>query len=50
MRTLNNHSAELRFDVEGEEDTNNNAKLYGFLTQFASDPQEGQTQNSDSMD
>jgi len=37
MRTLKDHSVDLRFDVEGEEDTNNNPKLYGFLVQFASD-------------
>jgi hypothetical protein len=49
MRTLKNYFADLRFDVEGEEDTNNNSKLYGFLTQFASNQQEGQTQNSDGM-
>jgi hypothetical protein len=46
-----NHCPDLRFDVEGEEVTNNNdPKVYDFLMQFASDPQEGQTQNSDSLD
>ena len=37
MRTLRNYCPNLRFDVEGEEDTNNNPRLYGFLVQFASD-------------
>ncbi len=50
MRTLKNHSADLRFDMEGEEDTNSNSELYGFLMKSASNPQEGQTQNSDSVD
>lgn len=50
LRTLKHHSADLRFDVEGEEDTNGNLKLYGFLMQSAIDLCEGQTQNSDSVD
>jgi hypothetical protein len=50
LRTLKHHSADLRFDVEREEDTNGNLKLYGFLMQCAIDLDEGQTQNSDSMD
>jgi len=50
LRTLKDHSADLRFDMEGEEDTNSNSALYGFLTKSASNPQEGQTQNSDSVD
>ena len=37
MRTVRNSCPNLRFDVEDEEDTNNNPKLYGFLMQFASD-------------
>jgi hypothetical protein len=36
--------------VEGEEDTNDNLKLYGFLMQSAIDAWEGQTQNSDGTD
>ena len=50
MRTLKDHAANLRFDVEGEEDTNSNSQLYGFLMQFASDSDEGQAHNSDRMD
>ena len=49
-RTQRTHCPDLRFDVEGEEDTNDNLKLYGFLMQSAIDLEEGQTQNSDGMD
>jgi hypothetical protein len=46
----NDHCPDLRFDVEDEEDTNDNIKLYGFLMQSAIDLCEGQTQNSDTRD
>jgi hypothetical protein len=49
-RAQNDHCPDLRFDVEDEEDTNDNLRLYGFLMQSAIDLCEGQTQNSDGMD
>ena len=50
LLALKHHSEDPRFDVEDEEDTNDNLKLYGFLMQSAIDPCEGQTQNSDFID
>jgi hypothetical protein len=47
---LVNHCPDLRFDVEYEGKANNSQKLYDFVIEFASDPREGQTQNSDGMD
>jgi hypothetical protein len=49
MQAQNDHCPDLRFDVEGEEDTSDNSKLYGFLMQSAIDLYGGQTQNSDGM-
>jgi hypothetical protein len=46
---LKDHSADLRFDMENEGNANSVPKLYDFLMQSASNPQEGQTQNSDRM-
>jgi hypothetical protein len=37
LPTLKHHFADLRFDMEDEEDTNDNSKLYGFLMQSAID-------------
>jgi hypothetical protein len=50
MRTLKDHSVDLRFDVESEEDTSYDLKLYRFLMQSAIDPCEWQTQSSDGVD
>jgi hypothetical protein len=50
MQAQNDHCPDLRFDVEGEEDTSDDLKLYGFLMQSAIDLYGGQTQNSDGMD
>jgi hypothetical protein len=49
MRTLK-YSADLRFDMESEGNAQEQPKAYDYLMQSASDPQEGQTQNSDRMD
>jgi len=49
MRILKNNSADLRFDMENESNASKNPKPHDFRMQSASNPQEGQTQNSDGM-